>query len=305
MSLRVVFMGSPDFAVPTLRELAKHYQVVGVVTQPDRPAGRGRQLTPPDVKMLAQELGIAVMQPERLRQPEAMAQLETWSPDLIVVTAFGQILRKNVLELPRYGCINVHASLLPRWRGAAPIQAAILSGDPTTGATIMCMDPGVDTGPILTQESLPILAGDTAGSLSDRLAQAGADLLIRTLPSYLDGSILPQPQEEQYATYAPMLSKEDGLLDFTRSAEALERRVRAYSPWPGTYFEWQAQPLKIRRARAASCAESAAGKHIILDGLPAVATAQGCLVLEEVQPAGKRPMSGSDFLRGSRQWIEE
>lgn len=305
MSLRIVFMGSPDFAVPTLRELVKHYPVVGVVTQPDRPAGRGRQLTPPDVKVLAQELGIAVMQPEKLRQPEPMAQLEAWAPDLIVVTAFGQILRKNVLELPRYGCINVHASLLPRWRGAAPIQAAILHGDQATGATIMRMDPGVDTGPILAQESMAILPSDTAGSLSDRLSQAGADLLIKTLPGYLDGSIQPQPQEDAYATYAPMLSKEDGLLDFTQTAEQLERRVRAFSPWPGTYFEWQAQPLKVRRARAVACSKNTAGKRILLDGLPAVETAQGCLVLDEIQPAGKRAMTGSDFLRGSRQWVGE
>src|SRR5512133_1632744 len=177
MNIRIVFMGSPDFAVPTLRRLAEHYPVTGVVTQPDRPAGRGRVLTPPPVKSLAQELGIEIIQPEKMREPEAQAKLQAWEPDLIVVTAFGQILRKSVLELPRYGCINVHASLLPRWRGAAPIQAAILHGDPGTGATIMIMAPGVDTGPMLTQQALEILPEDTAGSLGERLSQAGADLL--------------------------------------------------------------------------------------------------------------------------------
>lgn len=305
MSIRVVFMGSPEFSVPTLRRLSENYHVAGVVTQPDRPAGRGRVLTPPPVKVLAQELGIEIIQPEKLKEPEAQERLHTWSPDLIVVTAFGQILRKSVLDLPRYGCINVHASLLPRWRGAAPIQAAILHGDPTTGATIMIMDPGIDTGPILAQEGMEIRPDDTAGTLSPRLADAGADLLIRTLPGYLAGSIQPQAQDNEHATYAPMLAKEEGLLDFSQPAEILERRVRAFQPWPGAFFEWQGQPLKIYRARVSACPESLPGKRCVVDGLPAVITTQGCLVLEEVQPAGKRPMPGKDFLRGTRQWVGE
>lgn len=305
MNYRVVFMGSPEFSVPTLRRLSERYPVVGVVTQPDRPAGRGRILTPPPVKVLAQELGIEVIQPEKLREPEAQERLQAWAPDLIVVTAFGQILRKNVLELPRYGCINVHASLLPRWRGAAPIQAAILHGDKTTGATIMIMDPGIDTGPILSQEALEIRPDDTAGTLAPRLAEAGADLLIRTLPGFLDGSIQPQAQDTEQASYAPMLEKEQGRLDFSQPAETLERRVRAFQPWPGAYFDWQGQPLKILRARVSSCADTHPGARCIIDGLPAVSTAQGCLVLEEVQPAGKRAMPGKDFLRGTRQWVEE
>jgi methionyl-tRNA formyltransferase len=305
MSLQIVFMGSPDFAAVTLRRLAEHYTVVGVVTQPDRPAGRGRALTPPPVKILAQQLGIALIQPERMREPEAQERLHQWAPDLIVVTAFGQILRKNVLELPRYGCINVHASLLPRWRGAAPIQAAILHGDRQSGATIMRMDPGIDTGPILTQRALEIAPDDTAATLSDRLASLGADLLIETLPGYLDGSIQPQSQQEEDATYASMISKEEGRLNFSHTAEALERRVRAFNPWPSAFIEWQGQPLKIHRARAASCADPVPGRRYVLDGLPSLGTAAGCLVLEEVQPAGKRPMNGLDFLRGSRQWVEE
>ncbi len=305
MSVRVVFMGSPEFSVPTLRKLAGQYPVVGVVTQPDRPAGRGRVLTPPPVKTLAQSLGIEVIQPEKLREPEAQARLQAWAPDLIVVTAFGQILRKSVLELPRYGCINVHASLLPRWRGAAPIQAAILHGDRRTGATIMVMDPGVDTGPALAQRPLEILPEDTAGSLGARLSEIGAELLLQTLPGYLDGSIRPQPQDDSLATYAPMLKKEEGLLDFTQPAEALERRVRAFHPWPGSFMDWQGQPLKIHRAHVQAGDVPVPGRRCIIDGLPAVSTTQDCLVLDEVQPAGKRPMPGRDFLRGVRNWMEQ
>ncbi|RPJ50810.1 MAG: methionyl-tRNA formyltransferase [Chloroflexi bacterium] len=302
MSLRVVFMGSPEFSVPTLKRLAVEYPVVGVVTQPDRPSGRGRVLTPPPVKLLAQSLGIEVIQPEKLREPEAQAKLQAWAPDLVVVTAFGQILRRSVLALPRYGCINVHASLLPRWRGAAPIQTAILHGDSRTGATIMVMDPGVDTGPTLAQQPLEILPEDTASSLGERLSVAGADLLIQTLPGYLDGSIQPQPQDDTQATYAPMLKKEEGNLDFTQAAASLERRVRAFNPWPGAFIDWQGQPLKIHRAHAQPCDRSLPGQRCILDGLPAISTVQDCLVLDEVQPAGKRPMPGRDFLRGSRDW---
>lgn len=304
MSIRIVFMGSPDFAVPSLRKLAEHYPVIGVVTQPDRPAGRGRVLTPPPVKVLAQALGIETIQPEKLKDPQAQARLHDWSPDLIIVAAFGQILRKSVLELPPYGCINVHASLLPRWRGAAPIQAAILHGDAQTGATIMRMDPGIDTGPILTQRALDIHPEDSAGSLSERLAEAGADLLIETLPGYLDGSIQPRAQEEEPATYAPMLSKESGLLDFTQPAAALERLVRAMIPWPGAYMDWLGQPLKIHHACVADGGCKQPGRRCVIDGFPAVGTSQGCLVFEEVQPAGKRPMPGRDFLRGTRQWEE-
>lgn len=302
MSIQVVFMGSPEFAVPTLRSLVQKYTVVGVVTQPDRPAGRGRELTPPPVKRLAQSLGIEVIQPEKLREPEAQARLKEWAPDLIVVTAFGQILRKSVLELPRYGCINVHASLLPRWRGAAPIQAAVLHGDAASGATIMRMNPGIDTGPTLTQRETAILPGETAGELSERLALLGAELLIETLPDYLSGKLQPQAQDESLATYAPMIQKEEGRLDFTQPAEALERRVRAFQPWPGAFFDWQGQPLKIQRAHVASCPNHLPGQLCVIDGLPSVATSAGCLVFDDLQPAGKRVMPGREFLRGSRQW---
>src|ERR1041384_6106730 len=186
---KIVFMGSPDFSLPSLRALAQHHDVVGVVTQPDRESGRGREIKMPPVKTLALELGLPIMQPEKLKQPEAMEQLHVWAPDLIVVAAFGQILKKDVLDLPRYGCLNVHASLLPRWRGAAPINAAILAGDEETGVTIMRMDVGLDTGPILTQRSIPLTRDDTAGSVFQKLSQLGADLLIETLPDYLSGKL--------------------------------------------------------------------------------------------------------------------
>jgi methionyl-tRNA formyltransferase len=318
-NVRTVFMGSPDFALPTLRQLVKHYPVVGVVTQPDKPAGRGRVMTPPPVKQLALELGLPVIQPGRIREPEAMAQLQAWQPDLIVVAAFGQILRPAVLDLPQYGCINVHASLLPRWRGAAPIQAAILHGDAETGVTIMCMDPGVDTGAVLSQRALPISPEDSAGTLGTKLAYLGADLLIDTLPGYLEGVIRPQPQNAGEPTYAPMLKKEEGLLDFSQSAPALARRVHAFNPWPGAYTLWDGQILKVHRAHAVitpiplplgegegvrGIGESIPGVRVLYQNIPAIAAADGLLVLDEVQPAGKKRMPGKVFLQGARNWTK-
>ncbi len=298
---RVVFMGSPDFALPALRGLADNYDVVGVVTQPDRLAGRGRELKAPVVKTLAGELGIPVIQPEKLRQPEAIDQLRAWFPEVIVVTAFGQILKAEVLELPPFGCLNVHASLLPRWRGAAPINAAILHGDAETGVTIMVMDAGLDTGPILSQRAVPIGGEETAGSLFEVLSHVGADLLLETLPAYFSSEILPQPQPEEGVTYAPMLKKEDGSLDFSKTAVTLARQVRAFNPWPGAYFSWQGGMLKVHRTRPAP-GKSHAGERTVFEGQPAVGTSEGLLVLEEVQPAGKKSMGGKAFLAGARGW---
>lgn len=305
-------MGSPDFALETLRSLHESYPVAGVVTQPDRAAGRGRALKPPPVKTLALELGIPVIQPEKLRQPEALEQLRAWSPDVIVVAAFGQILRQDVLDLPPFGCINVHASLLPRWRGAAPINAAILHGDGETGITIMKMDAGLDTGPILSQRAVRIAPDETAGSLFAKLSRLGADLLLDTLPGYLAGEIEPRPQPEEGVTYASMLKKEEGRLDFSRPAKELERRIRAFNPWPGTYFEWDGNLLKVHRAGSSSSLRRGSGpgkvregQRLIVDGLPAVGTSEGLLVLEEVQPAGRKSMSGKAFLAGARQWKED
>jgi len=303
MKPRIVFMGSPDFALPTLKALHENFNVVSVVTQPDRPSGRGRNLKPPDVKRLAISLGLPFIQPKSLKAENALNQLEEWAPDVIVVAAFGQILRENVLNLPPFGCINVHASLLPRWRGAAPVQAAILHDD-ITGVTIMKMDKGLDTGPILSQQAIPIENEMTAGRLFDQLAQMGAELLIETLPKYISGEIQPEPQDDQKATYAPRLKKEDGELDFYQPAVFLARMVRAYNPWPGTYQFFNNTRLKVHKAHAVEDNNADPGEHLIHNEKPAWGTTKGILVLDKVQAAGKSRMSGEDFLRGSKDWLE-
>jgi methionyl-tRNA formyltransferase len=302
MDIRTIFMGSPEFALPSLHVISQNTQLVGVVTQPDRLAGRGRQLTPPPVKILAEELGAEVFQPKTLRSDEAYQKLVLWAPDLIIVAAFGQILRQNILDLPAFGCINVHASLLPRWRGAAPINAAILHGDRETGITIMKMDSGLDTGPILSQRSIPIVSEDNAGSLSNKLAQLGSELLLDTISKYISGEISPQSQPEEGSTYAPMLSKNDGELDFNQPADFLARMVRAYFPWPGTFTYWKDQPLKILEAFSISESSGEPGLRSVYQGLPAITTHQGTLIIRLLQPAGKKPMTGQVFLNGAKDW---
>ena len=299
MSIRIVFMGSPDFALPSLRALAKNYDVVGVVTQPDKPSGRGRELKSPPVKILAQELNIPILQPEKLRDT---TQLEIWNPDLIVVAAFGQILKKNILDFPKHGCLNVHASLLPRWRGAAPINAAILVGDDETGITIMKMDVGLDTGDMLTKKSMRLMPDDTAGSAFQILSTLGAELLIETIPDYINGKIIPEPQINEQATYAPMLKKEDGKLNFNQSVYEIERRVRAMNPWPGAWFEWDGNLLKVMRVSISEEKSLGIGSRFAVEGRGAVMCADGAIVLEEVQPAGKKVMSGKSFLAGAKNW---
>jgi methionyl-tRNA formyltransferase len=301
MNIKIVFMGSPEFALPTLQTLANHYLITGVITQPDQPAGRGRVMTPPPIKILAEQLDLPIIQPQRLREPEAMEQLREWNPDVIVVAAFGQILRSGVLDLPPYGCINLHASLLPRWRGAAPIQTAILHGDVETGVTIMKMDPGIDTGPMLSRRAIPIEPDDTAGTLSPKLAQLGADLLLDTLPAYLRGELIPTLQDDSLATYAPMLKKEDGVLNFDRPALELSWQVRAYNPWPGAFMNWAGEMLKIHRTYVVE-GTAQPGEKVRAGKLPAVGTASGLLVLDEVQPPGKKAMPGQLFLNGARAW---
>lgn len=303
MNLRIVFMGSPDFSLPALRVLHNHYDLVGVVTQPDRPAGRGRSLQPSDVKLLANELGLPLIQPGSLKEPDALKQLQQWSPDVIVVAAFGQILRENVLNIPPFGCINVHASLLPRWRGAAPVQAAILH-DEQSGVTIMKMDKGLDTGPILSQRSIPIPETMTAGQLFDRLAEMGADLLVETLPKYIKGEIKPTPQTDDRATYAPQLKKSDGKLDFNQPAEFLARLVRAYNPWPGAFQFYDSTRLKIFKAHAELEQDVIPGKRYIVEDKPAWGTIDGALVLDVVQAAGKSRVGGEEFLHGAKDWVE-
>lgn len=304
MYLRVVFMGSPDFALPPLTALNQAFNVVGVVTQPDRPAGRGRKLQSPPVKTLALTYGLPVLQPASLKNSEAFEQIQALSPDVIVVAAFGKILNENILKLPKYGCINVHASLLPRWRGAAPVQAAVLN-DEISGVTIMKMDQGLDTGPILNQQSTSITDEMTTGMLFDRLAQMGAELLVETLPGYVQGEINPRPQEEAEATYAPQLRKEDGRLDFNQPAAFLARQVRAYNPWPGSYGYFNGDLLKIFQAQAIQFEHAIPGKRYIVDSKPAWGTKDGLLVLDEVQAAGKARMAGDVFLHGTRDWIDK
>ncbi|MDD3828414.1 MAG: methionyl-tRNA formyltransferase, partial [Anaerolineae bacterium] len=286
---RIVFMGTPDFAVPSLQALARDHQVVGVVTQPDRPAGRGRRLVAPPVKEAAGALGLEVIQPPTLRRPEAVERLVAWRPDLVVVAAFGQILRPEVLAIPPHGCLNVHASLLPRYRGAAPIPAAILAGDERTGVTIMRMDEGLDTGPMLAQADWPIRPDDTTGSLTADLARLGASLLVEALPGWLEGRIAPRPQDDAQATYCRTLQKEDGLLDWALTASHLDRQVRACDPWPGAYTAWAGQRLKILRARPLpgrpGPGGAGPGRVVALAPGAGVVTGEGVLALLQVQRA--------------------
>jgi len=304
---RIVFMGTPDFALPALEMLCAQYPVVGVVTQPDRPAGRHRTLMAPPVKRLAEAEGVPVFQPERLRRLEAVEQVRSWSPDLIVVAAFGQILPAAVLEIPRYGTLNVHASMLPRWRGAAPIQAAILAGDPATGVTIMQLDEGLDTGPIVAQREIPIGAMETAGELTERMAHAGATLLRDILPDYLAGKLQPWAQPEEGVTMARRPAKGIEVLHWERPAVELARRVRACSPKPGAYTLWGGQRLKVLQAKVlvddVPVPDAQPGTLFVWDNLPAVVTGDGALVLLHLQMAGKRPMGGDAFLRGQRSAV--
>lgn len=302
---RIVFMGTPQFAVPTFLALTDRYPVVGVVTQPDRPAGRGRAVAASPVKQAAMARGIPVFQPRTLRTEEAVDHLAAWQPELIVVAAFGQILPRSILELPRHGCLNVHASLLPRHRGAAPIPAAILAGDATTGITIMRMDEGMDTGPILAQSEVPIQPEDTTASLTHRLAHLGADLLLDLLPRWLRDEIEPRPQDHSQATYCRPLRKEDGLLDWSRSAVELDRQVRACDPWPGAYTTWQGQMLKVWRTRPRSEWQGGGrpGQIVSLQPGIGVVTGEGVLELGTVQLAGRKPMAVELFARGQRGFI--
>jgi methionyl-tRNA formyltransferase len=299
---RIVFMGSPEFAIPILEALHHYFQVTGIVTQPDRPAGRGRVLSQPPVKEVALKLGLPVIQPGRLKEPGVFEQLRIWKPDAIVVAAFGQILRQNVLELPPFGCINVHASLLPRWRGAAPIQAAILAGDVTTGISIMRMDAGIDTGEVFFQKEIRVEPADTTKTLGSRLAQLGAKMVVDSFPSIFQNRLRSNLQDESKAVYAPKIEKGDGLLDFNSNAESLERKVRAFQPWPGSFFKLEGQMCKVTKVRIEKPGILPPGKTGIREGFPAIGTSDGDFTIEEIQPAGKRILSGEVFLRGCRQW---
>lgn len=302
MSKRVIFFGSPEFAIPSLKIVHENFDVVGVVTQPDRPAGRGKILTPPPVKILADELGIPVLQPNRLKDPGVVEQLIEWNADVYIVAAFGQIFRKNILDIPKFGLINVHASLLPRWRGAAPIQAAILAGDEQTGVSIMKIDAGIDTGDVFAKQPVRIDPQETSFELSQRLAQIGAELLIKTLPDYLAGRNLGIPQTEEFATYAGMIKKDDAVLNIEESAEILCRKVRAYQPWPIAKLEVDGVRLLIHKAHYLIDIHKEAGTKFIYQNYPAMATGDGLLILDQVQLPGKRVVDGRSFLQGNRNW---
>ena len=305
--MRIVFMGTPDFSVPSLESLARgEHEVVAVYTQPDRPAGRGRSLVPSPVKKAAMDLGLEVLQPPSLRQPEEVQRLADLRPDVIVVAAFGQLLRQPVLDIPPYDCLNIHPSLLPRHRGASPVAAAILAGDDVTGVSIMLMDRGMDTGPLLAQQQVPIMPRDTTGSLTDSLAQIGARLLMVSLPLWLAGKLEPQPQDNALDTYSEQIGKESGLIDWRCPAVELWRRVRAFQPWPSSYSTWQGKVLKFVEAiPLAGDGEPGRVVRAPEDGLCPVGvhTAEGTLGLVQLQLEGKRAMSAEEFIRGQREFV--
>ena len=301
MSMRVIFMGTPEFAVPSLEALLKSDdQVVGIITQPDRPKGRGQSLTSSPIKLIAERERLPLLQPTKMKDPGFLDALRAWKPDLITVAAFGRILPPVILNLPPRGCINVHGSLLPKYRGAGPIQWAIINGETETGITTMVMDEGMDTGAILLQERLPINVEDTAGTLSTRLAELGGRLLIKTITQLKAGNLVPRQQDHSQATLAPLLKKEDGVIDWAMSAMAIANRVRGLTPWPGAYTFAGKERWTIWRAEA--IAEQVNGlpgtvTQVTKDSVH-VATGNGVLVLREVQPANRRRMTVSEYLAG-------
>jgi methionyl-tRNA formyltransferase len=299
--LRLVFMGTPAFACPTLQRLVDHGDdILAVVTQPDRPKGRGQQLTPPPVKSLAAAHGIPVIQTARVRAPEFIEAMEELKPDLIVVVAFGQILPKALLDIPHYGCINVHASLLPRYRGAAPINWCIINGETETGVTTMQMDVGLDTGDMLVRKSTPIEPDEDASSLHDRLAVIGAEALAQTLDLLRSGELVPEKQDDSRSCYAPMLKKDDGLIDWNRPPQVIRNLVRGLVPWPGAFTHLDGASLKIYRALSA-CGSGLPGTVLSAgkDGIE-VACQGGSIMVQELQLEGRKRLTAAEFLAGCR-----
>jgi len=304
--MRIIFLGSPAIAVIPLEALVRAgYQIVAVVTQPDRPAGRRNMLTPPPVKLAAERLGLPVFQPQTLRELAAVAHIAALQPDLGVVAAYGEILRKNVLELPPLGYLNIHPSLLPRYRGPAPITGAILAGDPETGVSVMRLDSGMDSGPILAQQAVPLPPDARAGNFTMAMFELGSQLLLDVLPAYIHGTLIPQPQDHSRATFTAMLRKQDGQVDWHMPAVQIERMVRAYDPWPGTYTFWKGQQLKLLDVgvRPDLPPTHPIGTLWSEAGQPLVTTGTDVLELRQVQPAGKRPMTGAVWLNGQRNAI--
>jgi methionyl-tRNA formyltransferase len=312
--MSIIFVGTPEFAVPSLRRLvADGRTVAAVITQPDRATGRHRHLlTPPPVKVAALELGLPVLQPESLREANAVAELRALAPEVMVVVAYGQILRQEVLDIPPRGVLNVHASLLPKYRGASPISAAILAGDEATGASIMLMDAGMDTGPVLAQRSEAISTHDTTGSLTERLSQLGAELLGETLPGWLAGQIEPKPQDDSRASVTRLTRKEDGAIDWGLPATDIWRRVRACNPWPGAHTSldgdqitiWQAWPLEGGANEPGTIlAMPGDAPDDARDAAFAVQTGNGLLAVLDVQRAGRKAVSSAEFARGAPDLI--
>ncbi|WP_334071768.1 MULTISPECIES: methionyl-tRNA formyltransferase [Paenibacillus] len=302
--MNIVFMGTPAFAVPSLEALLKEgYNVVGVVTQPDRPQGRKKVLTPTPVKEAALQHGLPVLQPQRLRAPEAVEELAALKPDLIVTAAYGQILPKSVLDLPKYGCLNVHGSLLPKYRGGAPIQRSIINGEKETGVTLMYMAEGLDTGDMIAKAVVPIEDEDTAGTIFEKLSVVGAELLIRQLPMILDGTAERIPQNDEESTYAPNLTREDEKIDWHATSREIFNRVRGLVPFSGGFTTWNGEVFKVwavaKPGVSVGAPEQAPGT--VLDLSPAgieVQTGDGSVLLTRVQPAGKKAMDASEFIRG-------
>ncbi|MGA8942057.1 MAG: methionyl-tRNA formyltransferase [Thermoactinomyces sp.] len=301
--VRVLFMGTPDFAVPSLRVLLEQkdrIQVIGVVTQPDRPKGRKKEVTPPPVKVEALKYGLPVFQPQKLRSEEATGQILELKPELIVTAAYGQILPEAILEAPAYGCINVHASLLPKYRGGAPIHHAIINGEKETGITIMYMVKALDAGDMLLQRAIPITSRDDVGTMHEKLARLGAECLREVLPQLLDGTVQAVPQDESLVSFAPNITREDERLDWSRSARQLEWQVRGLCPWPGAFTIWKEKPFKVWKAVSVDQeVDQEPGTVIQLnaEGI-SVATGKGVLRLTEVQPAGKKRMTAEQFRSG-------
>jgi len=299
--MRLIFMGTPEFALPSLNALHHSgHAILAVVCQPDRPKGRGGRLTPPPVKGMAERFELPILQPDKMKDLAFLEGLRALKPEVIVVVAFGRILPPAILDLPPHGCINLHASLLPKYRGAAPIQWAIINGEQETGVTTMRLDPGMDTGDILLQERMPILPEDTAGSLSVRLAERGADLMIRTLNGLESGEIIPVPQDHAQATLAPILEKEAGKIDWTQPAAHILNRIRGLSPWPGAYTLYQNQRWSLWKADLGDPTAGGPPGTIQKTGREgiSVATGQGLLEILELQPANRRRMSVREFLAG-------